>query len=82
MPYVEHHTRNRLALYHPHMMHPGELNFAITSLLIDYLKTNGRSYRTMHDIVGALESAKAEFQRRVINPYEQNKLEENGDAYP
>ena len=47
----------------------GELNYAITMKLIDYLDGMGRSYQTINDIVGALEGAKLEFYRRVVVPY-------------
>lgn len=61
---------------------PGELNFAITSLLIGYLASSAGDYTTMNEIVGALECAKQEFYRRVMVPYENAKIEENGDVYP
>lgn len=32
--------------------------------------------------VGAIECAKMEFARRVIFPYEDRKISENGDVYP
>jgi hypothetical protein len=32
--------------------------------------------------VGALEQAKDEFRRRVVHPYEDLKIKENGDVYP
>jgi hypothetical protein len=35
----------------------------------------------MNDVVGALEGAKAEFQRIVVAPYEDKKMAENGDVY-
>lgn len=60
---------------------PGELNFAITSLVVSYLSQRGTSYAVLNDIVGALESAKAEFQRRVVGPYEDTKIKQNGDVY-
>lgn len=59
----------------------GELNFAFTDLIQNYLNTNSLNYQTINDIVGALEGAKAEFQRRVVNPYEDIKIKENGDCY-
>jgi hypothetical protein len=36
----------------------------------------------VNDVVGALDGAKAEFQRRVVAPYEDKKIRENGDVYP
>lgn len=58
-----------------------ELNFQLTRFANAYLEHHGVSYRTINDVVGALECAKRELQRRVADPYEQRKLEENGDVY-
>jgi hypothetical protein len=59
----------------------GELNFQVTCLVRDYLRIHGLSYQTCNDIVGALDNAKDEFKRRIQNPYEDRKIEENGDVY-
>ncbi len=59
----------------------GELNYVITTFCIDYIQSKGLSYATINDIVGALESAKLEFYRRVAVPYEEQKKFENGDVY-
>ena len=60
---------------------PGELNYKITLLLKDFLDLHGTNYTNMNNIVGAVECAKQEFIRRIINPYENTKIEENGDCY-
>lgn len=60
----------------------GDLNFAITTLLISYASYHILSYAVINDVLGALEGAKAEFYRRVAVPYEDMKIEENGDVYP
>ena len=59
----------------------GELNYCFTKLLLDYLETKGLSYSTCNDIIGALEACKQEFYRRVVVPYEDKKIKENGDCY-
>lgn len=61
---------------------PGELNFAITMLIVKYSLYNGKCYATINDILGALEGAKLEFYRRVVAPYEDEKIKQNGDVYP
>jgi hypothetical protein len=62
---------------------PGELNYAITMLLIEYWYHNPLpgNYTRANDISGACTEALAEFRRRVIVPYELTKIEENGDVY-
>jgi hypothetical protein len=59
----------------------GELNFYITMLIKEYLLTKGTSYEAINDILGALEGAKLEFYARVARPYEDTKIQENGDVY-
>lgn len=59
----------------------GELNYAITSLILDYTVAHGNSYQIYNEIVGALESCKLEFYARVVRPYEDEKIKENSDVY-
>lgn len=59
---------------------PGVLNYYITNLLDEYV-SGQLCYQSINDCLGALEGAKLEFVRRVVNSYEQKKLEENGDVY-
>jgi hypothetical protein len=63
------------------MTNSGELNYILTRLLYEYYKSNGGRYTQVNDILGALEGAKLEFYRRVAAPYEDKKIEENGDVY-
>lgn len=80
MPYIKH--ENRVDIHHGCMPNTsGELNYTITKVIRDYLTCHKESYQTMNDILGALEGAKIEFYRRVIIPYEEKKLKENGDVY-
>lgn len=60
----------------------GELNYQITRLAIAYIIANGMNYQTLNDIDGALDNARLEFNRRVTAPYEDTKIESNGDVYP
>lgn len=60
---------------------PGELNFQITTLLTQYIKSKGLDYQAINDVLGALEGAKLEFYRRVAVPYEDQKIQQNGDVY-
>lgn len=59
----------------------GDLNYIFTMFAQSYLKGSGLNYNSLNTIVGVFESAKAEFQRRVVVPYEDGKIEENGDVY-
>lgn len=59
---------------------PGELNYWLT-LVIDNYFHKYQNYQAINDIIGALEGAKLEFYRRVAVPYENKKIQENGDVY-
>ncbi len=61
---------------------PGELNFAITMLMIGYLSQKGLSYTNAQETISQANEAAAEFRRRILTPYEDKKIAENGDVYP
>ncbi len=79
MPYIKQEDYSRASV-DPETA--GELNFKLTKACINYLEKNGLSYQNLNDCIGALEGAKAELQRRVVAPYEDAKIAENGDVYP
>ena len=85
MPYIPKHRRIKLDISYMDgaeiPANAGELNYVFTEVIRDYLLLKGDSYQVFNDIVGALEGCKAEFQRRIVNPYEDKKMEENGDVY-
>ena len=56
----------------------GDMNWLISSILWAAFDANP-SYRRGNEIVGILESAKQEFYRRKLTPYEDGKILENGD---
>jgi hypothetical protein len=58
----------------------GHLNYIITTL-IDQVGPNKKNYAHYNAMIGVLESAKQEYYRRVISPYEDHKRFENGDVY-
>jgi hypothetical protein len=77
MPYIEEKDRVR-ATFHPKTA--GELNYAITRLIQQFLGETPR-YQQFNDVLGALEGAKLELYRRRIAGYEDKKIIENGDVY-
>ena len=58
----------------------GDLNYLITKLCNIYLNESGECYKTYNEIIGVLESAKLEYFRRNVAPYENKKIKENGDV--
>lgn len=59
----------------------GELNYVISNICKNYMIHKGTCYQTLNEIIGVLECAKQEFYRRIVVPYEDIKIEENGDIY-
>lgn len=60
---------------------PGELNYVLTLVVKRYFELNGGAYQAINDVIGALEACKLEFYRRIVVPYEDIKIKENGDVY-
>lgn len=79
MPYIKVEDRTRAAL-DPHT--EGELNYAITMFIKNYLKRKEKvSYADYNGVIGVLECAKMELYRRLVAPYEEIKIKENTDVY-
>jgi len=80
MPYIKEGQRKELLEEGRIPNNPGELNYMFTMMILHYFTANGGNYQAANDIMGALEGAKMEFYRRVVSPYEDRKIEENGDV--
>lgn len=80
MPYIKQEAREALGAGQRVAETPGELNYMFTVLSLCYLEEKGESYQSFNDIIGALEGAKLELYRRQVAPYEDTKIEENGDV--
>lgn len=78
MPYINSDDRVSLEISH-HARNPGELNYLISMVMLDYLDRHGLSYGTLNDILGACSGAGEEFYRRIVAPYEDKKRVEHGD---
>ena len=81
MPYITADARTRIE-GGTEPVTPGELNYAITRLVDDYLiQKGGIRYAHVNEVIGVLECAKLELYRRIAAPYEDQKLSETGDVY-
>jgi hypothetical protein len=84
MPYISYETKEELHFREP--QNAGELNYTLTKIILDYLTSNSETnyianYQRYNDAMGALEGCKLELYRRAIAPYEDKKIQENGDVY-
>lgn len=79
MPYIKQSERSNRPLVHNQQA--GNLNYTLSQEVDRYLWENGLSYATLNNVVGVLECLKLEVYRRIAAPYEDKKLEENGDVF-
>lgn len=56
----------------------GDVNYVISSIIWSLFETK-KTYTNGNNLVGVLECVKQEFYRRKLAPYEDKKIEENGD---
>jgi len=59
----------------------GALNYVISSLCFEVLQREKINYKTLNAIIGVLTCVLQEFYRRIVVPYENSKIEENGDIF-
>jgi hypothetical protein len=76
MPYIKQEDRSR-AQHSPETA--GELNYALTMLCKKFLGKMP-NYQRFNDAIGALEGCKLELYRRTVAPYEDIKIQYNGDV--
>lgn len=86
MPYIDPQTRLGLdpgyVIHPPHPEGPGELNYVITTAIDRYVNEQGElNYAKINEVIGVLECAKLELYRRVAAPYEDQKMNDNGEVY-
>lgn len=79
MPYIPKYRRSEFSQFGTPES-PGELNYIISSIIKNYIGET-YSYSTINEVIGVLECAKLELYRRIAVPYENEKIEENGDVY-
>lgn len=83
MPYIRQEERNRFTMplndiAMAGIATEGELNFLITTLCQIYLTDKNFCYKNLNAVIGCLESAKLEFYRQIVSPYEDKKIIQNG----
>jgi len=84
MPYIRTEDRQRFMFLESELenvtkydkLTAGEMQYII-ALMIKH--SQPENYQDMNDIMGALAGAQMEFYRRSVAPYEDKKIEVNGD---
>ena len=89
MPYIPKDLRGRLdgaidqllaRMAEEGLAGPGVVNYVITRIVAGASLRGGTSYAKINEAVGVLECAKLEFYRRLAGPYEDKKIDDNGDV--
>jgi Domain of unknown function (DUF6899) len=83
MPYIPKFVRSLFDIHERKAQQPGELNYQMSQLVRSYLAMHGPTpgYQTYNDIIGVLECLKLEVYARLVRPYEDKKISENGDVF-
>ena len=83
MPYITQEDRckyiNTLKMEFPSDCKKGELTYILYALALKYIRAKGVSYTNISDAIGCLIDSAEEIRRRILNPYEDKKIKDNGD---
>lgn len=60
----------------------GKVNYCFTKILITLLKKYGTRYHTLSNIKAIAQDVVDEFGRQYMEPYEDEKIKENGKVQP
>ena len=60
--------------------HKGDLNYIICELVGQLILSTKISYTQMSEWIDAVDGAENELRRRLLDPYENIKIKENGDV--
>lgn len=80
MPYISREDRDRVMRTAP--QNAGELNYALTVMILGYIRRKGLRYSVLNEVLGVLAAMSHEIYRRMAAPYEDRKMGENGDVFP
>lgn len=58
----------------------GDLNYAITVILQEYIKKKGLKYDVLNSVHGMLDCCDKELYRTITGPYEETCIGKNGDV--
>lgn len=81
-PYIDGVARDSLHYHIRPPMDVGELTYSLQQIICAYVDDQALRYQQIAEVLGALEGCKLDFIERIVLPYEQKKLAENGDVWP
>ncbi len=84
MPYIKKETRDlyseEIEKLHHVIDYKGDLNYVISELVGKLILRTGMSYTNASEWIDAVHDAECELRRRLLDPYEDIKIMENGDV--
>lgn len=80
MPYISQEDRKFLA-QGVDPVTAGGLNYSISRLCDNFIMSKGLNYNTLNEVIGVLACVQQELYRRVVAPYEDQKMRSNGDVF-
>ena len=84
MPYIKEDTRDAMECCIDNLSFlvesKGDLNYAICHLVGKCILQNKIGYKEISEMIGAVHDAENELRRRLLVPYEVEKIVENGDV--
>lgn len=82
MPYIKKQDREKfdpeIDMLARNLTCAGDINYVISRMMQLYIEDKGLKYATLNEVIGALECCKLELVRKVVSPYEDKKIAENG----
>lgn len=83
MPYIKPGDRPSIDNFIDKLMicNEGELNYAITRMIANYISSYGKKYATLNAVHGVLSCINNELYRTVTGPYEDIKIHDNGGIF-
>lgn len=85
MPYITEDDKRQAADDYRDNVGPknaGVLTYEFQETILEYLYRHGLRYQQIAEVLGALEGAKLDFIKRVVDPYEDRQKKANGDVWP
>lgn len=84
MPYIKkiyrHKFRYHIGETNDRINNAGELTYVLYSLCLGFIKGSGKNYLTLAIVIGCLCCTILELYRKVVAPYENEKISTNGDV--
>ncbi len=79
MPYIDEKLKEELGWRSPETV--GELTYVLCVIADEYIRDQGKSYQTLAEVHAALGNSDKEIYRRITAPYEDTKIEGNGEVF-